>query len=149
MPDKQRGKLDAKGKEYLSLDYCDGTKAYRLMCLQTKNVIKIRDVVFMKHDMSFGNILEIRPSGRNEGPTAAIMKKSSKSSLFNDIDEQVKYHLVANEKKIKIIAENDNYIENMEDISKGSGIRPENSGRITFHSNTAKNGRMWHCWIIL
>lgn len=109
-------------------------------------------MVFMKDDMSFGNILEMCSSGRNEGPTAAILKKSSKSSLYNDIeerDEQVKYHLVANEKTIKIIAENDNNIKNMEDISKGSGVRLENGGRITCYSNTTKNGPMWHCWIIL
>ena len=50
MPDERRDKLDVKGTKCLFLDYCEGTKAYRLMCLQTKNIIKSRDVVFMKND---------------------------------------------------------------------------------------------------
>ncbi len=30
------------------LGYCEGTKAYRLMCLETKRIIKSRDVVFLE-----------------------------------------------------------------------------------------------------
>lgn len=36
----KEGKLDTKDTKCLFLDYCKGTKAYRLMCLQTKNSIK-------------------------------------------------------------------------------------------------------------
>ena len=35
MPDERRGKLDAKDIKCLFLGYCEGTKAYRLVCLQT------------------------------------------------------------------------------------------------------------------
>ncbi len=28
--------------------YCEGTKAYRLMCVETKRIIKSRDVMFLK-----------------------------------------------------------------------------------------------------
>jgi hypothetical protein len=28
--------------------YCEGTKAYRLMCVETKRIIKSRDVVFLE-----------------------------------------------------------------------------------------------------
>ncbi len=30
------------------LRYCEGTKAYRLMCVETKRIIKSRDVVFLE-----------------------------------------------------------------------------------------------------
>jgi hypothetical protein len=30
------------------LGYCEGTKAYRLMCVETKRIIKSRDVVFLE-----------------------------------------------------------------------------------------------------
>jgi hypothetical protein len=30
------------------LGYCEGTKTYRLMCVQTKRIIKSRDVVFLE-----------------------------------------------------------------------------------------------------
>jgi hypothetical protein len=41
VPDEKRGKPDAKGTKCLFLGYCEGTKAYRLMCLQTKKNHKI------------------------------------------------------------------------------------------------------------
>jgi hypothetical protein len=47
VPDEKRGKLDAKGTKRLFLGYCEGTKAYRLMCVQSKKIIKCRDVEFM------------------------------------------------------------------------------------------------------
>ena len=50
------------------------------------------------------------PSGRNEGPPADIVDKSSKSSSCDDGEErneQVGDHLVANEETIKIPTEND------------------------------------------
>ncbi len=48
VPDEKRGKLDAKGTKCLFLGYCEGTKAYRLMCVQSKKIIKCRDVEFME-----------------------------------------------------------------------------------------------------
>ena len=56
----------------------------------------------------------MHPSGRNEGPTALVLDKSSKLPLCNDDnerDEQMKYHLITNEEAIKIYMENDGHDE--------------------------------------
>ena len=50
-----------------------GTKAYRLMCLQIKNIIKNRDVVFIENNSSIENDLEMHQSGRNEGPMVIVV----------------------------------------------------------------------------
>lgn len=83
------------------------------MCLQTKKIIKNIDVIFMEDDMSVGNALEMRQSGRNEGRTAVVVDEHSKSTSCDDGDEredQVKDHLIANEDAIKISAENDDRV---------------------------------------
>ena len=94
---------------------------------------KNRDVVFMKNSTSIGNDLEMRPSGRNEGPKVVVVNKSSKSSLCNDgeeREEQMGNHLVANKKKtIKLPTNNDGRIEKFgkgENILRGSGTYLEN-----------------------
>jgi hypothetical protein len=84
VPDEKRGKLDAKGTKCLFLGYCEGTKAYRLMCVQSKKIIKCRDVEFMEDSTSVGNDLEIRPSGRNETPNVVIVDTSSKLPCVDD-----------------------------------------------------------------
>lgn len=53
--DEKRNKLDVKSTKCLFLEYCEGTKAYRLMCLQIKKIINNKDVAFMKDGMRFGN----------------------------------------------------------------------------------------------
>ena len=68
----------------------------------------------MEDNTSVGNNLEIRLSGRNEGPTTIVIDESSKLSLYNNGDEpeeQVEDHLVANEEAIKIFMENDGHVE--------------------------------------
>jgi hypothetical protein len=82
--DEKRGKLDAKGTKCLFLGYCEGTKAYRLMCVQSKKIFKCRDVEFMEDSTSVGNDLEMRPSGRNETPNVVIVDTSSKSPCVDD-----------------------------------------------------------------
>ena len=59
VPDQSRTKLDAKGLKCLFLGYCEGTKAYRLICLETKKIIKSPDVVFFEDKTH----LEDCPSG--------------------------------------------------------------------------------------
>lgn len=49
VPNSMRKKLETKGMRYMFLGYCEGTKAYRLMCLDTKKVIKSSDVEFLEH----------------------------------------------------------------------------------------------------
>ena len=67
--------------------YCEGTKAYRLLCLQTKRIIKNKNAIFMEEGMSVGNALEMRPSGRNQGTTVVLIDKYFKSSLCDDDKE--------------------------------------------------------------
>jgi hypothetical protein len=84
VPNEKRGKLDAKGTKCLFLGYCEGTKAYRLMCVQSKKIIKCWDVEFMEDSTSVGNDLEMRPSGRNDTPNVVIVDTSSKSPCVDD-----------------------------------------------------------------
>ena len=114
MSDVQRGKLNAKDTKCLFLGYCEGTKACRRLCLRTKKVIKSRDVVFVEDGTSVGNALEIRQSGRNEGPTVVVVEEFAKSSSCDDGEErkeQVGDHLIANEEAIKIPVGNDSRVE--------------------------------------
>jgi hypothetical protein len=48
IPDENRSKLESKSMPCVFLGYCEGTKAYRLMCVETKRIIKSRDVVFLE-----------------------------------------------------------------------------------------------------
>ena len=40
VPDEKRTKMDSKATKCLFVGYCVGTRAYRLMCLETKKIIK-------------------------------------------------------------------------------------------------------------
>ena len=79
VPDQRRTKLDAKGVKCLFLGYCEGTKAYRLICLETKKIIKSPDVVFFKDKTH----LEDCPSGSIDKTSVAKVDISTKS----DVDE--------------------------------------------------------------
>jgi hypothetical protein len=48
IPDEKRSKLKSKFMPCVFLGYCEGTKAYRLMCVKTKRIIKSQDVVFLE-----------------------------------------------------------------------------------------------------
>ena len=48
VPVEKRSKLDAKGIKCLMLEYCEGMRAYRLMCLETKKIIKSPNVTFFE-----------------------------------------------------------------------------------------------------
>ena len=78
VPDAKRGKLDAKGTKCLFLGYCEGTKAYRLMCIETRKIIRSRDVVFDEDSTSVGHGLEMCPSGSRETPSLVLVDESSK-----------------------------------------------------------------------
>ncbi len=47
-PDEKRGKLESKSIPCMFLQYCERTKAYHLMCVETKRIIKSRNVVFLE-----------------------------------------------------------------------------------------------------
>ena len=77
VPDQRRMKLDAKGVKCLFLRYCEGTKAYRLICLDTENIIKSLDVVNFKDKTH----LEDCPSGRVDELPAVKVDISPKSEV--------------------------------------------------------------------
>ena len=98
--DEQMIKLDTNDIKCLLLGCYEGIKAYRLMCLQTKNIIKNRDVVFMEDDTGVENALKMRPSERNGGPTTIVVDEYFKLYLCDDGEkrkEQVRDQLVAND----------------------------------------------------
>lgn len=112
----------------------------------------------MKDDTSVGNYLKIHQSGRNEGPTIVVLEKSSKSSSCDDDEEckeQVGYHLVTNEKAIKILADNDGCIErvgNDQRFPKRERRERRPPGewwRNHIPSKHSKKGPMWHCLMII
>lgn len=63
MVDTKRDKLDAKGPKCLFLGYCEEINAYRLMSIETRNIIKSHDVVFDEKITSVGDGLKMNPSG--------------------------------------------------------------------------------------
>ena len=87
VPDAKRGKLDAKGTKCLFLGYCEGTKAYRLMCVETMKIIRSRDVVFDEDSTSVGHGLEMSPSGSSETPSLVLVDESSKPPPTDDGDD--------------------------------------------------------------
>lgn len=60
VPDETRGKLDSKTMKCILLGYCIGTRAYKLLCFESKKIVKSRDVVFVENSED----LKMRPSGR-------------------------------------------------------------------------------------
>ena len=102
VPDEKRSKLDAKGIKCLMLRYCEGTRAYRLMCLETKKIIKSPDVTFFE-DMED---LEKCPSGRNEGSDHMVdsfPKSNQEEGIVDDLedDEEQEEDLGDGEKKVE------------------------------------------------
>jgi hypothetical protein len=55
--DEKRTKLKSKSMPCVFLRYYEGTKAYRLMCVETKRIIKNRDVVFIERSKEIGGVL--------------------------------------------------------------------------------------------
>jgi hypothetical protein len=56
VPDEKRTKLESKSMPYVFLRYYEGTKAYRLMCVKTKRIIKSRDVMFIEGSKEIGGV---------------------------------------------------------------------------------------------
>ncbi len=48
IPDEKKSKLESKSIPCVFLGYCERTKAYHLMCLETKRIIKSRDFMFLE-----------------------------------------------------------------------------------------------------
>jgi hypothetical protein len=54
--DEKRTKLKSKSMSCVFLRYYEGTKAYHLMCVETKRMIKSKDVVFIKGSKEIGGM---------------------------------------------------------------------------------------------
>jgi transposase InsO family protein len=83
----KRSKLDAKGIKCLLLGYCEDSKAYRLMCLETKKIIKSRDVTFMENKQGVSDAVEMSPSGSNKDATHEVDKSPSMEVLLKDEED--------------------------------------------------------------
>ncbi len=59
VPDKKRTKLESKSMPCVFLRYYESTKAYRLMCVETKRIIKSRDVMFIEGSKEIGGVLHL------------------------------------------------------------------------------------------
>jgi hypothetical protein len=56
VPDEKRAKLVSKSMLCVFLGYYEGTKAYHLMCVETKRIVKSRDVVFIEGSKEIGGV---------------------------------------------------------------------------------------------
>jgi hypothetical protein len=83
--DEKRSKLDAKGIKCLFLGYCEGTKAYRLICMKKQKIIKSLDAVFFKDK----GLLKEGPSGSVEDE-AIDVDHYSKFEDEEDLEEKPK-----------------------------------------------------------
>ncbi len=61
IPNEKRSKLESKSMPCVFLGYYEGTKAYRLMCVETKRIIKSRDVVFVEGTKKVEGVLHNKP----------------------------------------------------------------------------------------
>lgn len=75
---ERMGKFDAEEIKFVFLGHYEDMKAYRMMCLATKKIIKNKIVVFMKYSGSIWINLEMCPSRINEGPMVVDLS----STLF-------------------------------------------------------------------
>ncbi len=57
VPDEKRTKLESKSIPCVFLRYHESTKAYHLMCVETKKIMKSRNVVFIERSKEIGGVL--------------------------------------------------------------------------------------------
>jgi hypothetical protein len=85
IPDASRTKLEAKSVKCLFLGYCEGSKAYRLICLESRKIIRCCDVTFCEHG-ELQEELELRPSGSNVDKGVLILDTPPTSIDGEEID---------------------------------------------------------------
>ena len=94
VPDEKRTKLDPKSIKCLFVDYCEGTKRYRLLCLRSQKIIKSLDVVFFEDK----RLLEEGLSGSIH-QKALEVDRSSKSDDDDDEGEDLEVKTKPSEQK--------------------------------------------------
>jgi hypothetical protein len=60
VPNEKRSQLSSKSIPFMFLGYCEGTKTYRLMCVETERIIKSQDVVFLVGTKEVDNVHDNR-----------------------------------------------------------------------------------------
>ncbi len=58
---EKRSKLESKSIPCVFLGYCEGTKAYHLMCVETKRIIKSRNVMFLEGTEELNGVHHNKP----------------------------------------------------------------------------------------
>ena len=136
LPDERRGKFDAKGIKYVFLEYCEGMKVYRPMCLETK-----RDIMFMKDSGSIRNDLEMRPNGKIQGPTMVVVVDNPwmSTSKWEVMELQLKRHVKDRQTTTLLLRDS----ARSGFTPQGSSNRLEDGGRIIICLNVVTNMPMW------
>ncbi len=67
------------------LGYCERTKAYRLMCVETKRIIKSRDVVFLEGTKEVEGVHDNRPPSK-EGEHVVVDELVINDELVKDVN---------------------------------------------------------------
>jgi hypothetical protein len=57
VPNEKKTKLESKSMPSVFLGYYESTKTYRLMCVETKRIIKNRDVMFIERSKEINGVL--------------------------------------------------------------------------------------------
>lgn len=85
-----RLKINAKYKNYIFFGYCEGIKAYKLMYLETKKIIKNHDVKFLEYKTAC-KYLELYQSESNDifMDTSPILAKKKEENENNEDDKGV------------------------------------------------------------
>ena len=114
-------RFNAKGTKCMFLGYCEGMKAYRLVCLATEKIRKGEDVVIMEDSGCMKNKLEMRPSGRNGGHMVVVVDEASKPPWFDgggqfvEGNERVGGNGVAIEEPRERLTKNDIIVESFDE----------------------------------
>lgn len=91
VPKEKRQKWDAKSRKFVFVGYCESSKGYRLLDLNTNKIIKSRDVVFLENVQKFDNnvYLPCLPQSDPEvksikEPCKVELESSSENSSYDD-----------------------------------------------------------------
>jgi hypothetical protein len=83
IPDEKRSKLESKSMPCVFLGYCEGTKAYRLMCVKTKRIMKSLNVVFLEGTKEVEGVHVNRPPSK-EGEHVVVDEVLIDDQLVKD-----------------------------------------------------------------
>ncbi len=85
IPDEKISKFESKSMPCVFLGYCEGSKAYHLMCVETKRIIKNRDVVFLERTKKVEGVHDNRPLSK-EGEHVVVDEVVIDDELVKDAD---------------------------------------------------------------